>query len=202
MVKPTQKVAISVIIPLYNAELYLPTCLQHILLQTFKDFEVIIVDDGSTDSSGIICDEYAQKDSRIKVFHQKNKGVSAARNFALSKVCGEYVMFIDADDYWITNDCLALLFNEIVATDADIVRGEYCAIINNALLDKDIIQRKIDCAHKVLSTVEFAHKIICGEFFLFLSIYRFSKISHLRFDPEQSFGEDMDFLSRLFLQHQ
>lgn len=95
MVKPTQKVAISVIIPLYNAELYLPTCLQHILLQTFKDFEVIIVDDGSTDSSGIICDEYAQKDSRIKVFHQKNKGVSAARNFALSKVCGEYVMFID-----------------------------------------------------------------------------------------------------------
>lgn len=200
MVKPTQKVAISVIIPLYNAELYLPTCLQHILLQTFKDFEVIIVDDGSTDSSGIICDEYAQKDSRIKVFHQKNKGVSAARNFALSKVCGEYVMFIDADDYWITNDCLALLFNEIVATDADIVRGEYCAIINNALLDKDIIQRKIDCAHKVLSTVEFAHKIICGEFFLFLSIYRFSKISHLRFDPEQSFGEDMDFLSRLFLQ--
>lgn len=200
MTKFTQNIAISVIIPVYNAELYLPICIEHILLQTFTNFEVIIVDDGSTDKSGIICDEYASKDTRIKVFHQENKGVSAARNLALSKVCGEYIMFVDADDYWITNDCLELLFNEIVATNADIVRGEYCAVKNDTLLDASINQRKIDYAYKILSPIEFIDKIVCGEYFLFISIYRFSKISHLRFDQEQSFGEDMDYLSRLFLE--
>ncbi len=89
---------ISVIIPVYNAAAYLRECIDSLLSQTFTDWEALCVDDGSTDESGIILDEYAAKDRRIKVFHQSNKGVSAARNFALESAKGEYVCFLDGDD--------------------------------------------------------------------------------------------------------
>ena len=89
---------ISVIIPVYNAAAYLRECIDTLLSQTFTDWEALCVDDGSTDESGIILDEYAAKDRRIKVFHQSNKGVSAARNFALESAKGEYVCFLDGDD--------------------------------------------------------------------------------------------------------
>ena len=89
---------ISIIIPVYNTERYLPTCLNSILNLDEQDFEVILVDDGSSDQSGKICDEYVNKDCRFKVLHQENKGVSAARNEALKYICGRWVSFIDSDD--------------------------------------------------------------------------------------------------------
>lgn len=90
---------LSIIIPVYNAEKYLHNCMDSILAQTFEDFEVILVNDGSTDSSGALCDKYAQKDSRIKVIHQENQGQAVARNHALDIVTGEYIGFVDSDDY-------------------------------------------------------------------------------------------------------
>lgn len=90
---------ISIIIPVFNVENYLRKCLNSIQHQTFEDFEVIMVDDGSTDSSGLICNEYQEKDPRFKTIHQHNQGVSAARNMGLSKASGEYISFVDADDY-------------------------------------------------------------------------------------------------------
>ena len=90
---------ISVIIPVYNAEKTLHRCIDSILAQTFSDFEVLLIDDGSKDKSGEICDEYARKDSRIKVCHKENGGVSSARNTGLSKAMGEYVIHCDADDF-------------------------------------------------------------------------------------------------------
>jgi len=92
------KPLISVIVPVYNTEKYLEKCLLSISNQTFKDFEVVIVDDGSTDGSGLICDDYASKDSRIRVVHQQNMGVSSARNSALNIAKGDWVGFCDADD--------------------------------------------------------------------------------------------------------
>lgn len=89
---------ISVIVPIYNIEQYLPRCLDSILMQTYSDLEILLIDDGSTDSSGHICDQYAQKDSRIKVYHQKNGGVAAARNKGLDMAQGEYIGFVDGDD--------------------------------------------------------------------------------------------------------
>ena len=90
---------ISVIVPVYNVEKYIHRCIDSILAQTFTDFELILVDDGSTDSSGKICDEYSAKDNRVFVIHKENGGVSSARNSGLSKAQGQYVAFVDSDDF-------------------------------------------------------------------------------------------------------
>lgn len=100
---------ISVIVPCYNVMEYLPKCVESILSQTYKNLEIILVDDGSTDSSGKICDGYAAKDNRIKVIHKKNGGLSDARNVALDVMKGEYVTFIDSDDY-VANDYVEFLY--------------------------------------------------------------------------------------------
>jgi len=89
----------SIIIPIYNVELYIDECLQSILSQDFSDYEVLLINDGSKDKSGEICDRYAKLDQRIRVFHQINKGVSAARNLGIQKAIGEYIWFVDSDDY-------------------------------------------------------------------------------------------------------
>lgn len=99
---------ISVIVPMYNVELYLRKCLDSIVNQTYKNIEILIIDDGSTDNSGMICDEYAQKDDRIKVFHTENQGLSSARNLGLDEATGDWVGFVDSDD-WIDDDMYDVL---------------------------------------------------------------------------------------------
>lgn len=94
---------ISIIVPVYNAERYLHRCIESILAQTFKDFELLLIDDGSKDNSGYICNEYAGKDERVKVWHKENGGVSSARNVGLDNVKGEWVTFVDSDDYISSN---------------------------------------------------------------------------------------------------
>ena len=91
--------AISIIIPIYNSSKYLRTCLDSILIQTFQDYEVILVNDGSDDDSGYICEEYEKKDHRFHVFHKENEGVSSARNKGLNEANGDFIVFVDADDY-------------------------------------------------------------------------------------------------------
>ncbi|MEH7129309.1 glycosyltransferase family 2 protein, partial [Neobacillus drentensis] len=102
------KPKISIIVPVYNVEKYIRRCLDSILAQTFSDFELLLIDDGSTDNSGTICDSYAKQDSRIKVIHMKNGGVSNARNKGISLAHGDYVMFCDSDDYVENNWCCQL----------------------------------------------------------------------------------------------
>lgn len=97
---------ISVIVPVYNVEQYLPRCIDSILAQTFTDFELLLIDDGSKDKSGAICDAYARKDPRIRVFHKPNGGVSSARNMGLDNAKGEWIAFVDSDD-WVNEDFLA-----------------------------------------------------------------------------------------------
>ena len=98
---------ISVIVPVYNTEKYLRRCVDSILAQTFTDFELLLIDDGSTDGSGAICDEYALKDSRVRVFHKENGGASSARNLGLDNAQGEWITFVDSDDWvypcWLQN---------------------------------------------------------------------------------------------------
>lgn len=90
---------ISIIVPVYNVEQYLPRCIDSILAQSFPDFELILVEDGSPDNCGVICDEYAARDNRVRVIHKENGGVSSARNAGLDAAAGEYIMFCDSDDY-------------------------------------------------------------------------------------------------------
>lgn len=111
---------ISIIVPVYNAERYLHKCIDSILNQTYNDIELLLINDGSTDLSGVICDEYAQNDNRIRVLHKENSGVSATRNIGLDNITGEYVTFIDADD-WIEPSMLNDVYEKIKADDADIV---------------------------------------------------------------------------------
>ena len=115
---------ITVIIPVYNAAAYLSACLDSVLAQTYRDIEVIVVDDGSTDGSGDVCDDYACRDARVTVFHQSNGGPSAARNKGLETAGGEYIAFIDCDDV-VHERYLEVLAGEMVRHQADIVQSPY-----------------------------------------------------------------------------
>ena len=108
---------ISIIVPVYNAEKYLHRCIDSILTQTFSDFELLLIDDGSTDKSGQLCNEYASKDNRVKVFHKQNGGVSSARNLGLDNAKGEWIAFVDSDDS-VMNTYLSEL---ISSNDVDLV---------------------------------------------------------------------------------
>ncbi|MGL4652161.1 glycosyltransferase family 2 protein [Cetobacterium sp.] len=128
------KPKISIIVPIYNVENYLEKCIDSILNQTFKDFELILVDDGSPDRCGEICDEYTKKDKRIVVIHKKNGGLSSARNAGLDIAKGEYIGFIDSDD-WIEKEMYEVLYNSCIENKSDIsVIGMYryeCGEIKN-----------------------------------------------------------------------
>lgn len=124
---------ISIIAPIYNVERYLAQCLDSIINQTYKNIEIILVNDGSTDNSGSIADSLAQKDDRIHVFHKKNKGVSAARNYALEKATGEYVIFVDSDDY-ISPD-----FVEYMVKISEVTNAEFC-LSTKVFTDKNMTQ--------------------------------------------------------------
>jgi len=113
---------ISVIVPVFNVERYLSKCLDSICAQTYRNLEIIIIDDGSTDKSPQICDEYAKQDERIKVIHKENGGLSSARNIGLDTMLGKYVTFVDSDDWIEANMCEELL-NELVGYECDMVIG-------------------------------------------------------------------------------
>lgn len=115
---------ISVLVPVYNVEPYLSKCLDSILAQTYRDLEIILVDDGSTDQSGQICDRYAEKDPRIRAFHTENRGLAAARNLGLRKALGTYIGFVDSDD-WIEPDMYECLRKTAKETNADAVECGY-----------------------------------------------------------------------------
>lgn len=121
---------ISIIVPVYNVEKYLKKCIESVLRQTYKDFELILVNDGSTDKSGKICDEYLKLDKRIRVIHKKNGGLSDARNIGIKAAKGEYIAFLDSDD-WIENNCYETLINLIKENNADISICNFKSVIND-----------------------------------------------------------------------
>lgn len=118
------KVPVSVIVPVYKAERYIDTCMKTLLAQTFTDFEVILVDDGSPDGSGAICDGYARIDSRVKVIHKENGGVSSARQCGIENSCGEYTVHVDPDD-WVEPDMIGSMYMAAIACCADIAVCDY-----------------------------------------------------------------------------
>src|SRR5690606_33192086 len=121
---------ISIIVPVYNAEQYLSACLGSIRRQTYDNLEIILVNDGATDRSGEICEQFAQKDQRFKIYHEVNRGVGSARNIALRKVTGYYITFIDSDDT-VHPDYISELYQTAKAQGSDIVCSGYNYISQN-----------------------------------------------------------------------
>ncbi len=145
--------AISIIVPVYNVEKYLSRCIDSILAQTFREFELILVDDGSTDNSAEICDKYATKDSRIKVIHKENSGQSSARNSGLEIATGKYIGFVDSDD-WISTDCLEYLYTLIEKSKADAVSADFVFAYENKSVsfqkDKNPKEKTVDSTEEIL----------------------------------------------------
>lgn len=153
---------VSVIVPVYNSEQYLNTCIDSIINQTYPNIEIILVNDGSTDQSGAICEEYAKNDARVKVIHKKNGGNGDARNTGLKHVQGKWIAWIDNDDMMHKRQ-IEILLSVAEAKKADIVVGGYCAIENDELpedkvIDEDFVQRAEVLTDKHLYDDEFIKK--------------------------------------------
>lgn len=138
-----EKPLVSVIVPVYNVKAYLKRCVYSIIAQSYKNLEILLIDDGSTDESGPLCDELSQLDDRIRVFHQANKGLSGARNKGLDEMRGDWVLFVDSDDY-ISPDCIEVLYG---------LAGEGVEIVSGSLIRtdrQDLDFQKYDRSEKAL----------------------------------------------------
>ena len=131
---------ISVIVPVYNTEKYLRRCVDSILCQKFTDFVLILVDDGRQDGSGMICDDYALQDSRVQVIHQKNQGVSSARNNGVSASKGKYISFIDSDD-WVAPEYLSRMWGSIERYKGDICTAQILRVNNNVVVHPTVSEQ-------------------------------------------------------------
>lgn len=135
---------ISIIIPVYNVAQYLDQCLQSVLAQSYTDWECILVDDGSKDGSGVKCDEWCNRDSRFRVIHQKNQGVSAARNNGIKATTGEYIAFIDSDD-WVGVDYLKDMYEAEIMSGADLIVTGLTKVYEDTGLTEEVIPRTTGC---------------------------------------------------------
>ena len=186
-----EKPHISIIVPVYNVEKYLCKCLDSIIAQTFADFELLLIDDGSFDKSGQICDEYAQQDERIKVFHKENGGVSSARNLGLDKASGKWVAFIDSDD-WVDDT----YFEHLLEGEEQVeLRMNGCFEQNRLLVwKKNLPERGLFINDNICSFYE--QYLLSASFRspwckLFLS--KIINANNIRFDISMFFGEDTIF---------
>ena len=188
----TNQPAISVIVPVYKVEPYLHCCLDSILAQTFTDFELLLIDDGSPDQSGAICDEYAIKDSQIRVFHKENGGVSSARNLGLDNARGEWVTFVDADDM-IQPDFL----EELVAptkdyADLDLVHAGCCNYRNEKIASVEQ-QYELYVGNDPAYLFNNFRGLMVSKLFRLENINKWSHGLPLRFDEKIRVAEDMAF---------
>lgn len=185
---------ISVIVPVYNVEKYLHRCIDSILAQTFTDWELLLVDDGSSDRSGEICEEYAKKDSRIRAFHKKNGGVSSARNLGLDKTKAIWVVFVDSDD-WCEPNYLSDFFIFEGLCDGDIVLQGRKNDANDKAVELQVLKSKIytNVAEAMLDN----DLLTFGAPYCKLYSRKMIEEYDIRFPEEYSYGEDTTFFFKV-----
>lgn len=191
---------VSIIVPVYNVEKYLSDCIKSVLIQTYANFELLLVNDGSTDNSKAICEEYLVKDNRVRIFDKINGGLSSARNYGIEKAVGKYIIFLDSDDYWLTADCLEKLVKVAEDFKTDVVRGEYKEVdeVGKDLLLKDF-SYKLDKQMQILPSSDFYKWIINGENFSVLFLFKRELFeSGLRYNEKRHFQEDIELNIRLY----
>lgn len=181
---------ITIIVPVYNVEDYLPRCIESLILQKYSNIEILLINDGSLDNSLEICRKYAEKDIRIKVFDKVNGGVSSARNVGLENASGKYVMFVDSDDY-VSKDYCQNLYNIISDSDLDVVctshynvNGDYKKVNSNT------VNLKLT-SYEALKRFFLGNGINC---YLFSKIFKYETIKGLRFDESLESAEDVLFI--------
>ena len=187
---------ISVIVPVYNVRVYLSHCINSLLSQSFTEIELILVDDGSTDGSGLICDSFAKKDCRVKVIHKANGGVSAARNTGIEAAKGRYIIFVDSDDY-VESDYCGELYHQIVQhPNSWVFCGCNCVDAKDTVTEANCIYDRSGTNYTVYPMSEY-HNIWKTNYSALLWIRVFDleiiKKHHIRFDEKLSLSEDVLF---------
>ena len=185
---------VSIIVPVYNAEKTIQRCVESILGQDFQGFELLLIDDGSQDASGALCDAFAQRDARVRVLHKEHGGVSAARNLGLSQAQGVYLQFLDSDD-WITADATTMLVRTAREYQCDLVISDFYRVVGDRVSHKGDIQedtvlsREEYAAHMMERPADFYYGVLWNK------LYRREIVErhHLRMNPEISWCEDFMF---------
>ena len=185
---------VSIIVPVYNAEATISRCIESIINQEYRDFELLLIDDGSTDSSGTICDRYAAEDSRIRLIHKENTGVSETRNMALDLACGTYLQFLDSDD-WITPNATRLFVEEAERYHCDMVISDFYRVVGKRVAHKGDIDD--DCvltqeefsAHMLQNPADFYYGVLWNKLFRRELVEKY----HLYMDTGISWCEDFMF---------
>lgn len=192
-------IKVSIVIPVYNVEKYLERCLFSIVNQTYKEIEIILVNDGSKDNSGAICDQFVKKDSRAKVVHQENRGLSEARNTGLRNVTGDYVMFLDSDD-WLEFDAIEFLLGQAISQNADMVVG-------GVFRTSNVVEHpKNTPVSYLLTQEEYAKRYFkiesqTIEYYVWNKLYRRKVVEGIEF-PSGFFAEDVPTMFRYILNSQ
>ena len=184
---------ISIIVPVYNVEKYLERCIESLINQTYQNIEIILIDDGSSDNCGEICDKYAKVDSRIKVIHQVNSGVSVARNAGLMAAKGEYIGFIDSDDF-VNSDMYETLLTSMIKNDCDIAIGGYDYVDETGTISRPYNEKGTE----ILSRHDTLYKQFDIEptirFGVVNKLYKSELIDDIKFPEDLKSGEDGVFL--------
>lgn len=194
---------ISIIVPVFDSEAYVAECLHSILQQTYKNLEILLIDDGSTDNSGKICDKYASEDSRIKVVHKGNGGVSSARNLGLQMAQGEYISFIDSDDF-VDKEYISAMFKKIRDNNSDISFCKFSKLVDDKKVEiEEPIPEYINVNIKDESFVDFFCRFFCLKQNIFGSACRllFKKelAKDICFNSDIKISEDLLFLANIML---
>ena len=194
---------ISIIVPVYNVENYLRQCLDSIMGQTYQNFECLLINDGSPDHSAVICREYVSKDSRFLYFEKENGGVSSARNLGIEHSKGEYITFIDSDD-WVDSDYLEVLYNALIDENADISVSTYKRFhmadncwyfhcFQRGYDKKTFTGLELIDKLQLLSSFDHSYGSTWGK------LVKSVRVETIRFNEETTLGEDMEFWYKLYL---
>ncbi len=185
---------ISIIVPIYNAETFIYKCVDSLLVQTYSNIEIILVDDGSPDRCPQICDAYAQADSRIKVIHKKNGGVASARNAGLDAAQGNYVMFVDSDD-WILPDYCEVMLQTALEKGTEVVCSNFEEVFEEGVVLKPVdgqiaVNQELDTLDQVLKDITDSELYTWP---VWAKLYASSVVKGLYFDQNMKFAEDVQF---------
>ena len=193
---------VSIILPVFNAERFLPQCLDSILRQTYQEWDLIAVDDGSKDGSMEILKSYEKRDNRIHIISKKNEGVSIARNIALEHAHGDYIYFVDSDDI-VMSEALMILVKAMESNKTTFVKSDFLPIDEQGkqvfINKKQVIRRRYD--GKVMDSEKFFKKILMKEYFLWTCLFRKDIIvkNHIQFIPHCRLMEDAAFVADYLL---